>query len=156
MAKTQQSQPLASSVLDRLIANLQSPSASSRQRSQVLSDLKKSVSRDLHNLLNTRTRCEKLPGECEGLEDSLANYGLPEFAQADPADFQQSVKEVILRYEPRLKNVKVSLVKNSDPADRTLRFRIDASLYVEPALEPLVFESRRDPVTGTIEVKAEG
>ena len=150
-------QPLASSVLDRLVKrNEPSPAGPAFNRNQVLRDLKQSVGRDLSDLLNTRARCEFLPAGCDALSDSLVGYGLPEFAHARAAEFQELVKEVITRYEPRLRNVRVQVVRNADSADRTLRFHITASLNVEPALEPLVFESQRDPVTGAIEVKVEG
>jgi type VI secretion system protein ImpF len=43
--------------------------------------------------------------------------------------------------------------ENSDALDRTLRFRIDALLYAEPAPEPVVFDSQLEPSSATIEIK---
>jgi type VI secretion system protein ImpF len=112
----------------------------------------------LHDLLNTRSRCSNWPPGCESLDASLANYGLPDFANLHPDEFRKLVEEVIRRHEPRFKEVRVRLLDNtgrSGRIDRTLRFRIDALLFAEPAPEPLVFDSELEPVNGTIAVKAE-
>jgi type VI secretion system protein ImpF len=48
------------------------------------------------------------------------------------------------------------MLENSNPLDRTLRFRIDALLYAEPAPEPVVFDSAMEPATGNVEIKGAG
>jgi type VI secretion system protein ImpF len=47
----------------------------------------------------------------------------------------------------------VTLLTNAEPLDRTLRFRIDALLYADPAPEPVVFDSVVQQATGEVEVK---
>jgi type VI secretion system protein ImpF len=159
MPELNRDQLLVTSVLDRLLDDEpQSSRDQPRQQHRVLSDLKKNVCRDLHDLLNTRSRCGSWPAGCESLEATLANYGLPDFANLHSEEFRKLVEEVIRRYEPRFKQVRVKLLNNaggSARADRTLRFRIDALLYAEPSPEPLVFDSELEPVKGTIAVKAE-
>ena len=63
------------------------------------------------------------------------------------------IESVIRRYEPRFKSVRATLLDNVEPLDRTLRFRIDAVVYAEPAPENLTFDSSLEPVTGNVEVK---
>jgi type VI secretion system protein ImpF len=45
------------------------------------------------------------------------------------------------------------MLDNAEPLDRTLRFRIDATLYAEPAPEPVVFDSSLQPATGDVHVR---
>ena len=159
MARIREDQPLVPSVLDRLLddepGNQQEPPKS---RNQVLREMKLSVRRDLENLLNTRWRCLAWPPDLDQLDASLVNYGLPDFTGVGMATPQQRdhlrrvVEQTVRRFEPRLRAVKVVLLENPDDLDRTLRFRIDGLLYVEPAPEPVVFDSQLEPVTSTFEV----
>jgi type VI secretion system protein ImpF len=162
MAKIRPEQPLVPSVLDRLLdfepeTNRESP----KSRNQVLRELKQSVRRDLENLLNTRQRCLEWPDGLKELRQSLVNYGIPDFtganlgAASDHEDFCRTLQAIIRQYEPRFKTVKVSLLTNVEPLDRTLRFRIDALLIADPAPEPVVFDSTLEPVTGNFAVKGE-
>jgi type VI secretion system protein ImpF len=162
MAGIPREQPLVVSVLDRLLDD--EPGVSSepaRGRVQVLRALKQSVRRDLENLLNTRTRCLVWPPGLKELKQSLVNYGLPDFTGADLGSkkdreqFCGVVQSVIRQHEPRFKSVRVQLLGNTEPLDRTLRFRIDALLRAEPAPEPVVFDSVLKPATGAFELKGE-
>ena len=56
------------------------------------------------------------------------------------------------RTEETVKTVKVLLLENSDEADRTVRFRVDAMLYAEPAPEPVVFDSQLEPSNSDFKV----
>ena len=68
----------------------------------------------MHDLLNTRA-CGDLASGCESLEASLANYGLPDFANLHPDEFRKLVEEVIRRYEPRFKQVRVQVARQRGP-----------------------------------------
>ena len=160
MAKIEQSQPLVISVLDRLVdldpdTSVEAP----RSRVQVLRELKQSVRRDLENLLNTRRRCVGWPPQMNELDLSLVNYGIPDFTGLHLGtsrlrdDFRRSIEEAIRRFEPRFKTVRVEFLTNAEPEDQTLRFRIDALLYADPAPEPVIFDSSLEPNTGTFEVR---
>ena len=160
MARVEANQPLIPSVLDRLLDD--DPSATieaERSRNQVLRELKRSVRRDLENLLNTRWRCTGWPEDLDQLELSLVNYGIPDITGADLAGsrererFCRIMERVISHFELRFKRVVVEMLDNTDPTDRTLRFRIDALLHAEPAPEPVVFDSSMEPSTGGVEVK---
>lgn len=154
-------QPLTPSVFDRLLddvpANTRETAATRRQ---VLRELKQSVRRDLENLLNTRQRCGQWPESLEELETSLVNYGIPDFTGVNmtiPSERDRLsgiVRRVIEQFEPRFKSVRLQLLENADEFDRTLRFRIDGLLNVEPTPEPVVFDSQLEPTTSTFEVKS--
>jgi type VI secretion system protein ImpF len=87
------------------------------------------------------------------------NFGIPDFTGANLASaesreqFRRVIETVIRKYEPRFKTVRVTLLDNVEPLDRTLRFRIDALLYAEPSPEPLVFDSLLEPVSRSVQVK---
>ena len=160
MAQISGSKPLLPSVLDRLIdLQPQQTREPHRDQNQVLRELKQSVARDLENLLNTRFRAKPFPPELDELHISLVNYGIPDFTGANLGvaqrrdEFRAIIERVLRAYEPRFKTVKVQLVANQEPTDRTLRFRIDALLYAEPAPEPVVFDSALEPTSATFEVK---
>ena len=99
------------------------------------------------------------PEEFTQLELSLLNYGLPDLATVNIADiekkrnFTRHLEKILRDYEPRFKTVKVNHIDNKDNTDRTLRFRIDATLYADPAPEVVVFDSVLDPVSRTVNVE---
>jgi type VI secretion system protein ImpF len=159
MAKIKDSQPLVPSVLDRLLDDEpEVKTEAPRNRTQLLRQLKQSVRRDLENLLNTRQRVVTWPPSLKELDTSILNYGIPEFTGANMAtpkdreDFCKRIERIIQRNEPRFKSVKVKLIDNTEQLDRTLRFRIDAMLYADPAPEPVYFDSTLKPATGTFDV----
>jgi type VI secretion system protein ImpF len=161
MAEIRNDRPLVTSVLDRLLDDEpERRQELPKARNQVLRELKESVRRDLQNLLNTRWRCSSWPPDLDELEQSLVNYGLPDFTGANlaatrPDDFRQIVEAAIRRAESRFKTVKVELLRHDDQIDRTLRFRINVLLYAQPAPEPLVFDSQLEPVNCTFKVKSD-
>lgn len=126
---------------------------------QTLRNLHQAVRRDLEALLNTRRRCATYPPGLKELDTSLVNYGIPDFtgtslsSPQSRAELVRVIESIIKRYEPRFKSVRVSLLDNVETLDRTLRFRIDAVVYAEPAPETVVFDSSLEPVTGNVEVK---
>jgi type VI secretion system protein ImpF len=160
MTRIQADQPLVPSVLDRLLDDEpQVRSEPGRPRHQVLRELKQSVRRDLENLLNTRRRCRPWPADLADLEQSLVNYGLPDFTGTNMGSaegreqFRLTLESIIRRWEPRFQTVRVELLDSTEPLDRTVRFRIDALLRADPAPEPVIFDSVLEPSTGAFEVK---
>jgi type VI secretion system protein ImpF len=149
---------LASSVVDRLLHG-STEVMSLRTGGQDIRQLKLSVGRDLENLLNTRRRCVESPADCRELKDSLVEYGIPDFTglnMSRPVERERArleIERVIRRYEPRLKNVAVTVQQNVNKFDRTLRLRITGVLRTQPVPESVVFDSELEPAVG-IEIKA--
>jgi type VI secretion system protein ImpF len=152
-------QPLVLSLLDRLIDT--HPELSRDPpfgRGQHLAVLRASIRRDLEELLNTRRRCIGWPDELRELDQSMVGYGIPDFTGSNMASeneqnaFLLDLERAIARFEPRFKFVEVSRLPNPDEFDRTLRFRIYAEMYAEPAPEPMMFESILDPLSRNFSV----
>jgi type VI secretion system protein ImpF len=160
MARSSNERLLLPSVLDRLLDYEPEMSREAvPTANQLLRDLKQSVRRDLENLLNTRARLQSWPAHLRELQQSLINYGLPDFtgvnlgSSKDRDDFCRIIQAVINQLEPRLIKVSVVPLTTSEPLDRTFRFRIDAMLRTEPAPEPIVFDSNVEPATGDVKIR---
>jgi type VI secretion system protein ImpF len=159
MAQIRPDQPLAPSVLDRLLDDDPAVQVeAARNRTQLLRELKQSVRRDLEDLLNTRRRNLALPPGLKELGTSLLAYGVPDFSGAGPATakdrdaFCRQIEAIIRASEPRLLRVAVELAAPPDPADRSLRFRIEALLRADPAPEPVTFDTALEARTNQFAV----
>lgn len=135
------------SILDRLIdydPGVKTEPA--RSRIHDLRDLKQTVRRDLENLLNARSFTYHIDDDLEEVNNSLAVFGLPDFtgiSSKDPAEqnrMTRAIEDAITIFEPRFVGVKVNLEPVSS-LDKQLKFRIEASLNVEPTPEPVVFDT---------------
>lgn len=160
MAPVDKDRNLRESILDRLFdedPGLSVDSEKTRQRK--LKDLRSSVRRDLEHLLNTRYRIVSPPEELQQVETSLLNYGLPDLATVNMLDvakrreFTRNIENIIRTFEPRFKSVSVRYLDNYEKTDRTLRFRIDAVMYADPAPEIVVFDSVLEPVLRAVTVE---
>ena len=129
-------------------------------RTKSLRQLKQSVRRDLEWLLNTRQIVDGLPPDLKEVNNSLAAYGLPDFSHInienldDQKQMQRVIERVIQIFEPRLEDVVVT-VEPARHAERVMRFRIDARLKVEPAPEPVVFDTMLQLGSGQYIVQGE-
>lgn len=151
---------LRPSILDRLIDNdPTSPQDTEKSRHSKLKDLRNAVRRDLEHLLNTRYRVIAPPEHLIEVNESFINYGMPDLATVNMIDikrkneFIKNVEFIIRTFEPRFKTVRVQYLDNPDKTDRTLRFRIDALMYADPAPEEVVFDSVLEPVLRTVSVE---
>ncbi|MBC7910612.1 MAG: type VI secretion system baseplate subunit TssE [Pyrinomonadaceae bacterium] len=147
MLRTDNEVRITPSVLDRLLdyePELSREPVTSRAKS--LRQLKQSVKRDLEWLLNTRRTAEVVPPELKELNDSLAVFGLPDFTTAsvkntsDQKMMRRALETAIRVFEPRLEDLVVTL-EPMDSIERVMRFRIEARLKVEPAPEPITFDT---------------
>ena len=161
MARTDNELRVTTSVLDRLLDYepeiTREPIAS---RSKNLRQLKQSVQRDLEWLLNTRQIAGGLPPELKETNNSVAAFGLPDFTtlSIDSADDQKFIKreieEAVRRFEQRLEGVVVS-IEPVRPTERVLRFRIDARLKIDPAPEPITFDTVLQLGSGEYQVRTQ-
>jgi type VI secretion system protein ImpF len=147
MARVNVEQSLLPSILDRLIDHEpRNSSESQAQRSPPIAQVKAAVKRDLEWLLNTKQLVADRPADLRALSRSLLTYGMPDFTSSRLSNtFEQDrlrrvVEESIAQFEPRLTEVKVSVIEGKE-SDRSLRFRIDALLRAEPSPEPVTFDS---------------
>jgi type VI secretion system protein ImpF len=99
------------------------------------------VLRDLEDLLNTVHTVRDIPAEYSEVRDSIVGYGLPDLASLEAispvqrASIGDAIRKAIGRFEPRLRAVRVTLMKQEEQAQLSLKFRIDARLAVDPAPE---------------------
>ncbi|MGH7916732.1 MAG: type VI secretion system baseplate subunit TssE, partial [Candidatus Binataceae bacterium] len=98
-------------------------------------------------MLNTRQeQLGELPADFVEVNKSLLFYGLPDFtsynllAPEDRTRLRRAIENAIARFEPRLQRVRVSM-EMPNQTDRSLRFRIEALLRIDPATEPVAFDT---------------
>jgi type VI secretion system protein ImpF len=147
------------SIVDRLLDfEPTNPNEASKSRSQGLRELKQAVRRDLEWLLNTRHGADKVPESLEEVSKSLATFGLPDFTGSssqnddDRRGLIRNVETALRIFEPRFINLKVSLEEVNE-VERGVKFRIEATLRVEPTPEPVVFDTILQVGSGEFEVK---
>lgn len=157
MARIDSKKKLKASILNRLIDNDPNNAFDTDiDQHQKLEALRSSVRSDLENLLNTRLRIAEPDDEFSELKTSLLNYGLPDLATVNISDitkkkaFIKQLETLLIEFEPRFKSVSVTYRENSDKLDRTLRFRIDATLYADPSPEIVIFDSILEPISRTL------
>ncbi|MCA9064904.1 MAG: type VI secretion system baseplate subunit TssE, partial [Planctomycetaceae bacterium] len=120
--------------------------------------IRQGIKRDLQDLLNTRFRSVGWASELDELDESLLNYGLPDFTSAglnlayDPDLLLKVIRRAISVFEPRLTDVRVEAASDSYHIDRTFRFRIDAVLLIEHQRHQIQFDSAIESRTGQFSV----
>ena len=110
-------------------------------------DMRTSVSRDLENLLNTRSEGARLISdsfkECRA---SSLTYGILDFSSyslLSPHDrdrIRRSLELAIGLHEGRLTRIRVTLEPQRE-LDRALRFRVDALMELGPDNEKVQFDA---------------
>jgi type VI secretion system protein ImpF len=148
MPKSDHDLRIVPSILDRLLDDEPEVLRESlTNRFQNVFQLKKAVARDLEALLNTRQELlEEVPSEFTEVGRSLVTYGLPDFSSFsllninDRNRIRRALEQAIATFEPRFERVRVNLEPPREQ-DRTLRFRIEALLRIEPASEPVTFDA---------------
>ncbi len=147
------------SVLDRLLDfEPDAKTESTKSRSKSLRELKLSVRRDLEWLLNTRQIALEIPETLVELNKSVFAYGLPDItgtSAKNPADQKRLIKRLetaVKNFESRFLDVKV-IFEPINNIDRTIRFKIEARLDIEPTPEPVVFDTVLQLGSGGFAVK---
>jgi type VI secretion system protein ImpF len=148
MPPTDPTRKLHPSVLDRLLDDgPRGAGGTTGAPSWSLERAKAAVKRDLEWLLNSRQLIAVLPSPPGHLGRSLLTYGMPDLAPSglsNPAEqerLRRAIVEAIARFEPRLTRVEVT-IESVREVDRSVGFRIDGLLKVEPEPEPVTFDSR--------------
>ena len=116
-----------------------------------LEQWKDAVARDLEDLLNTRcAQAEELLSAYPECSRSIINYGLVDFAgmclssSEDRARVCACLKAAIERHEPRLRNVRARLERETGSINR-VSFAISATLAGLPMREAVSFDAVLQP-----------
>ena len=139
MAEALSRDRLYPSLLDRLIDDEPGRATEAREnRSASLQRLRENVLRDLNWLFNATQSSIDLDDD-PLLVGSVINYGMPPLAgrpasQYDLGDLARVLREVILRFEPRIiaHTLKVSAERNDVDCHNVLGFRIEGQLWSQP------------------------
>ncbi|PYX46144.1 MAG: type VI secretion system baseplate subunit TssE [Acidobacteria bacterium] len=159
MPKRDATGPVTLSVLDRLIDR--EPKNSSEiafTRAQSLRELKLGLKRDLEWLLNTRRTIDPAPDSARETVRSVYQYGLSDISSKwvlssrDHGDLVREMELAIAVFEPRLKRAKVRMEQTTGNF-RTLKFVIEGLLCMDPAPEPVRFDTVLELGKGEYEVK---
>jgi type VI secretion system protein ImpF len=149
--------PLLDRLIDEAPEREREPSPSA---AETLELLRRSVRRDLEALLNARRRWRSWPAGYGELAVSPVGWGIADFSAGAFNDsarrdaLRAEIEATIRRFDPRLANVRVTLADSKEQLDATLRLRIDGVLLVEPAPEPIAFDTLIDAASAEVEVKA--
>jgi len=159
MARRDATGPVTLSVLDRLIDR--DPKTRSEipfTRAQSLRELKLALKRDLEWLLNTRKTIDPSPDSARETVRSVYHYGFEDISSKavlssrDQNDLVREMESVIAVFEPRLKRAKVRL-EREEGSYRSLKFVIEGLLCMDPAPEPVRFDTVLELGKGEYEIK---
>ena len=136
-----------STLFDRLIPEQES------SRGLSIQELRESVARDLEELLNSRmAMLDHLIDDFPLAKKSIIQFGIIDFvglSTANPTDREkicQSIEQSITAHEPRLKQVKVEMLMDSENMG-ALCLSIHAYLNIYPLFEPVIFDALLKPTT---------
>jgi type VI secretion system protein ImpF len=159
MSRVDSHQGLMPSLLDRLI-DPESGGTVAR-RGYGVNQMTEAVRRDLTELLNTRQSHDGLSPDFDELHRSILAYGLPDlttFSAVTPEERRQigqTIERIIETFEPRLRDVRATVLNPGEQRERTIRFRVDARLCLDPAPE-VAFDTILELSTGRYAVQSSG
>jgi type VI secretion system protein ImpF len=160
MARPEADIAVTPSLLDRLIdLEPSTPSDPAATRNQSVRQLKAALRRDIEWLLNTRRVVDEAPESLENVCHSLYHYGLPDLtslALNSPRDknrLLRTIEVALADFEPRLADIRVRAVEDSNSGPRALRLQIEALLKMDPAPERIFFDTLMELSTGDCQVK---
>jgi len=161
MARRDAAGPVTLSVLDRLIDHDPKRSAEvPLTRPQSLRELKAGLKRDLEWLLNTRRTIDPSPDSARETARSVYHYGFADISSKsvlsskDHNDLVREMEIAIAVFEPRLKRAKVKM-EAIEGSYRMLRFVIEGLLCMDPAPEPVRFDTVLELGKGEYAIKGE-
>jgi type VI secretion system protein ImpF len=159
MAETHSRDRLYPSLLDRLVDEEPGRTTEPREnRSASLQRLRENVLRDLNWLFNATQSSIDFEDD-PLLSGSVINYGLPPLAgrpasQYDLGELSRVLREVILRFEPRIiaHTLKVSAERNKGDTHNVLGFRIEGQLWSQPIPLEIYMRTEIDLESGMTQV----
>ena len=159
MAEALSRDRLYPSLLDRLVDDEPGRATEAREnRSATLQRLRENVLRDLNWLFNATQSSIDFDGD-PLLSGSVINYGMPPLArrpasQDDLPELARVLREVILRFEPRIiaHTLKVSGDTKSVDSHNVLGFRIEGQLWSQPIPLEIFMRTEIDLESGMTQV----
>jgi len=113
-------------------------------------------------LLNTRRIFLNADESLKEVNRSLFIYGLADLSTysmgsaADQAKLVRHLVSVVKLFEPRLANVRIVPLEGGEHGTRTLHFRIEGLLIMDPAPEHVSFDTVLELTRGEYEVQSAG
>jgi type VI secretion system protein ImpF len=156
MSRVDPNMGLMPSILDRLIDP--DSGGTDWRRGYGIEQMIETVRRDLEELLNTRVTHQGVPEDLVRVRNSLVGYGLPDLTSLNALTPSQReeigrvLETAVGRYEPRLKEVRATLIEQPGSKQQTVRFRVEARLALDPAPE-VAFDTVLELLTGHNSVK---
>jgi len=160
MAEALSRDRLYPSLLDRLLDDEPGKLSEPREnRAATLARLRENVLRDLNWLFNATQSSLDFEGDAM-MAGSVINYGLPPLAgrpasQYDLTELSRVLREVILRFEPRIlpHTLKVSAEASKGDAHNVLGFRIEGQLWSQPVPLEIYMRTEIDLESGLTQVR---
>lgn len=156
----QRDRQVVRSVLDRLLDDAPySPADPPSSYVTQVREMREAIRRDLEMLLNTRRSIKSPPLALRELQNSLCTFGVDGAVAANlmtdeaKLGLARSIERSIARFETRLSDVRVTILKNRSVTARALRMRIEASFRLHEGMPPISFESVIDPSSQRIHVE---
>ncbi len=128
-------------------------------RSESLRRFRRAIKRDLEFLLNSVRNVAPIPDSYNEVKNSLYLYGLPDLnsvtldSPQDETRLLRSLEEAISNFEPRLSRVRVTSYERLSKKKSALFFHVEALLMIDPAPEPISFDTVLEIAKGTYSVK---
>lgn len=148
------------SILDRLLDDApHSPADPPVSFADQVRETKEAIRRDLEMLLNTRRCINTPPSQLVELQTSLASFGVDGVVSVNlitdeaKLSLARTIERRIARFETRLSNVHVTILKSRNSTERALRIRIEATFRLHESMPPISFESTLDPSTQRFRVE---
>jgi type VI secretion system protein ImpF len=159
MAESLARDRLYPSLLDRLVDDEPGKATEPREnRAASLQRLRDNVLRDLNWLFNATQSSIDFEDD-PVLAGSVINYGMPALAgrpasQYDLVELSRALREVILRFEPRIvaHTLKVSAERNRGDTHNVLGFRIEGQLWSQPIPLEIFMRTEIDLESGMTQV----
>ena len=160
MAEALSRDRLYPSLLDRLLDDEPGKLTEPREnRAATLARLRENVLRDLNWLFNATQSSLDFEGDAM-MAGSVINYGMPPLAgrpasQYDLTELARVLREVILRFEPRIlpHTLKVSAEASKGDAHNVLGFRIEGQLWSQPVPLEIYMRTEIDLESGLTQVR---
>ena len=160
MAEALSRDRLYPSLLDRLLDDEPGKLSEPREnRAATLARLRENVLRDLNWLFNATQSSLDFEGDAM-MAGSVINYGMPPLAgrpasQYDLTELARVLREVILRFEPRIlpHTLKVSAEASKGDAHNVLGVRIEGQLWSQPVPLEIYMRTEIDLESGLTQVR---